>query len=110
MWNRLNMVGQVILAFAFTLLLSTLFVPVRVLDRAREDGQNPPEVAALQARYGVNGFPMLIVVSAGNQPQVLDGYPGQAKTIAWLQSAAARARVGALPGAMTRPGAGDSIH
>src|SRR5690348_2445828 len=27
------------------------FVPVRVLDRAREDGHNPPAVAELQAQY-----------------------------------------------------------
>ena len=93
--------------------ISTVFIPIRVLDRAREDGQNSPEVAALQARYHITGFPTLIVVSPGNQPQVLDGYPGRAQTIGWLEQAAGRARLNALHGPASapgsNPGASDSI-
>jgi protein disulfide-isomerase len=95
--------------------ISMLFVPIRVLDRAREDGQNSPEVAALQMRYHITGFPTLIVVSPGNQPQTLDGYPGSAQTMAWLEGAAGRARFprtpgpASMPGSTSAPGASDTI-
>jgi len=90
--------------------ISMLYIPVRVLDRSREDGQNAPDVAALQMRYHIDGFPTLVVVSPGNQPQVLNGYPGRNQTIAWLQSAAGKARLGIRPGAAPPPAAsGDSV-
>ena len=41
--------------------LAKRFVPVRVQDRQREDGANPPEVEALEARYDVESFPTLVV-------------------------------------------------
>ena len=41
--------------------INASFVPVRVVDRAKEDGQNAPEVASLLARLQVNGFPTLVV-------------------------------------------------
>ena len=44
--------------------LSTRFVPVRVVDREREDGRNSDQVEALETRYGVDAFPTLIVVGA----------------------------------------------
>ncbi|HEX8252008.1 MAG TPA: thioredoxin fold domain-containing protein [Thermoanaerobaculia bacterium] len=40
------------------------FIPVRVTDRQQEDGRNTPEVAALQQRFGVTGFPTLIFADA----------------------------------------------
>jgi thiol:disulfide interchange protein len=65
------------------------FLPVRVLDRAREEGQNPPEVDALQRRFQITAFPTLVMVSAnGGQPIVLDGYAGREGTMAALQEAA----------------------
>jgi thiol:disulfide interchange protein len=45
-------------------LINSRFVPVRVVDRAKEDGANPADVAALQARLRVNGFPTLVVAGA----------------------------------------------
>ena len=39
------------------------FVPVRIVDRAREDGRNAPDVADLQRRYEVTGFPTLVVAA-----------------------------------------------
>jgi len=90
--------------------ISMLYVPVRVLDRAREDGHNPPEVDELQMRYRIDAFPTLVVVSAGNAPQVFSGYPGKAQTIAWLERAAGKARVMTLPRGVPMPGASsDSI-
>jgi thiol:disulfide interchange protein len=38
------------------------FVPVRVLDREREDGRNSEEVERLKERLGADAFPTLVVV------------------------------------------------
>ena len=55
--------------------INTMFVPVRVVDREREEGRNRPDVAALQARYQVGAFPTLVVVNPGGaqSPSVLLG-------------------------------------
>jgi thioredoxin-related protein len=72
------------------------FVPVRVLDRQREEGRNPPLVDSLQARYGVQAFPTLVVVPAdGGTPEVTRGYLGAQQTTRWLEQA--RAKVTARP-------------
>jgi thiol:disulfide interchange protein len=72
--------------------IEKLFVPVRLLDRQREEGHNAPEVAALQERYHITSFPTLVVVSPdGEKPVVLSGYRGRALTLqsltqAWMQT------------------------
>ena len=43
--------------------VQTAVIPVSIVDRAREDGSNPPEVEGLQRQYGVEAFPTLIVFS-----------------------------------------------
>src|SRR5262245_48692934 len=56
--------------------IGELFVPVRVLDRAREEGRNTTEVAALQARYQVDAFPTLVIVDPARgdaEPVVIRG-------------------------------------
>jgi thiol:disulfide interchange protein len=53
--------------------INASFVPVRVVDRRLEDGQNTPEIAALQSRYGVSGFPTL-VLARSDTSQRYDGY------------------------------------
>jgi thioredoxin-related protein len=40
------------------------FVPVRVLDRSREDGANRKEVQQLEDRYAVRAFPTVIFADA----------------------------------------------
>src|SRR3989442_13416907 len=37
------------------------FVPVRVLDRQREEGHNPPDVERLENAYRISAFPTLVV-------------------------------------------------
>jgi len=65
------------------------FVPVRVLDRKRESGRNPPEVEALQKRFKIDSFPTLVVVSPrGGEPVVLSGYVGKVRTLSALNEAA----------------------
>jgi thiol:disulfide interchange protein len=58
--------------------INRAFVPVHVVDRSREDGRNPPEVDALQARFRIEAFPTVIVVSPdGGDPVVFEGYGGR---------------------------------
>ena len=58
------------------------FVPVRVVDREREEGRNPDDVEQLQARYGVQAFPTLIVVGPdGAVLARLEGYGGGPREI-----------------------------
>jgi len=64
------------------------FVPIRVTDRQREDGRNPPDVARLQARYQVQGFPTLVVVRPDSSVATrIEGYPGQQQVMTQLMQA-----------------------
>src|SRR5262245_43492523 len=66
-----------------------LYVPVRVLDRQREEGHNPALVDSLQKRYKVDSFPTLVIVPAnGGAPIVTAGYGGREQTIQRLRTAA----------------------
>jgi protein disulfide-isomerase len=69
-------------------MIGDAYTPVRVLDRNREDGQNPPAVDALQNRYAIDAFPTLIVVSPkGRAPARQVGYPGKEETQHFLERA-----------------------
>ncbi|MEK7270644.1 MAG: thioredoxin family protein [Planctomycetota bacterium] len=69
------------------------FVPVRVQDRQREEGRNPPLVDSLQARFHITGFPTLgVVPPQGGEPVTLDGYAGKSITLTRLAEAAGHAR------------------
>jgi uncharacterized protein YyaL (SSP411 family) len=70
------------------------FVPVRVLDRQREEGRNPAEVASLQERYSISSFPTLVVVwPDGERPVILAGYRGRTLTRQSLIQALVRTSV-----------------
>jgi len=76
--------------------IGELFVPVRVLDRTREEGRNPTEVAALQARYGVEAFPTLVIVDPARpeaEPVVIKGFGGKDNLMQQLVSAGVEARL-----------------
>jgi thiol:disulfide interchange protein len=74
--------------------IDQLFVPVRVVDRVREEGRNPPEVDALQRRFGVRAFPTLVIVRPdGGAPTVIEGYPGRATLMRRLSEEGVKARV-----------------
>src|SRR5207248_3498327 len=71
--------------------IDLLYVPVRVLDRNREEGKNPALVDSLQTRYAVHGFPTLVVVRRDGSVDSRVGYEGRDATMAWLtRNAAAR--------------------
>jgi thiol:disulfide interchange protein len=65
--------------------IERMFVPVRLLDRRREEGRNPAAVDSLQARYDITSFPTLVVAwPDSGRPVVLAGYRGQTNTMQQL--------------------------
>jgi len=69
--------------------INEFFIPVRVLDRSREDGRNPDEIQALDVKYNIHYFPTLVVRMQGDQPQIQEGYGGPGPTVKFLQGALA---------------------
>ncbi|MEO7921651.1 MAG: thioredoxin family protein [Thermoanaerobaculia bacterium] len=55
---------------ALAALINKQFVPVQVVDRRRETGQNAPEVDDVFRRFQLNGFPTLVV----SRPQGKQGF------------------------------------
>jgi len=54
------------------------FIPVRVIDRQREDGRNVPPVAALLQRFTVRVFPTVIFADArGTELGRTEGFGGR---------------------------------
>jgi thiol:disulfide interchange protein len=68
-------------------LINQRFVPVRVVDRIREDGQNPPAVDALQRQFQITAFPTLVVMTPGGVTRI-EGYRGREPTLSALMDAA----------------------
>jgi thiol-disulfide isomerase/thioredoxin len=69
------------------------FVPVRIVDRVREDGRNEPDVAELVRRYEVSGFPTLVAVDAeGRLIARHEGYRNRETLVAFLEEAKGRIR------------------
>jgi len=70
------------------MIINQRFVPIRVLDRQREEGHNSAEVQELQQRYQITGFPTLVVASPDESLHVsIDGYRGRLQTTGWLVTA-----------------------
>ena len=54
------------------------FVAVRVVDRQQEEGKNTPEVAELQRKYGVRGFPTVVFADVtGGERGRMEGFRGR---------------------------------
>lgn len=71
------------------------FVPVRVLDRQREEGRNARWVDSLQARYQVNSFPTLIVAGVdGREARRIEGFMGRDATLGLLRGVGVGLRFG----------------
>lgn len=67
------------------------FVPVRVVDRMREDGRNPLDVQRLEQRFNVQAFPTLVVVDPdGGEIRRVEGYPGAAGVMRPLAGASTK--------------------
>jgi thiol:disulfide interchange protein len=64
------------------------FIPARVVDRAREEGRNAPEVAELQRRYEIVGFPTIVAAASdGRLIAKIDGYRGREAMAQFLEEA-----------------------
>ncbi len=80
--------------------LSQLVVPVRVVDRQREDGRNSALVDSLQRAHGATAFPTLVVVGAdGKALDRLEGFPGSREFMQWLARAGMKQRLSGKSGA-----------
>lgn len=76
--------------------INATYVPVRVVDRQREEGRNIPEVDSLQQRFQIEAFPTLVVASPdGAKFDVQQGYAGRAETAQWLSEAPRKVMGGA---------------
>jgi thiol:disulfide interchange protein len=76
-----------------------MFVPVRVLDRMREDGRNAPAVDSLERTFRVSSFPTLVVVPPqGGDPVVLVGYQGRGPALQRLRAVQLQLRLPGPPG------------
>lgn len=63
------------------------FVPIVVQDRMRETGRNAPEMLALADRYGLRGFPTLVVSRPHLAANVtLEGWEGRGAAIEFLKT------------------------
>ncbi len=63
------------------------FVPIVVQDRARETGKNAPEMLALADRYGLRGFPTLVVSRPNLAANVtLEGWEGRGAAVEFLRT------------------------
>jgi thiol:disulfide interchange protein len=62
---------------AFAAEINERFIPVRVVDRQREDGRNSPRIADLERRFTVRVFPTIIFADAtGTERGRMEGFRG----------------------------------
>jgi thiol:disulfide interchange protein len=67
------------------------FVPVVVRDRMRETGRNAPEMLKVADRYGLRGFPTLVVSRPGLERNLtMEGWDGPARAVEFLKTARQR--------------------
>jgi thiol:disulfide interchange protein len=67
--------------------INQYFIPIRVMDRAQEDGKNSPAVADLQRQYGISGFPTLVVRYPNDVSKKMVGYANADYTVQFLKDA-----------------------
>ena len=78
--------------------IANVVVPVRVLDRQREEGRNAAWVDSLQKAYAVDGFPTLVVYSPKTgRSQRSIGYGGTDATLRWMSQSAFAVQSGVAP-------------
>jgi protein disulfide-isomerase len=71
--------------------IESLYVPVVLEDRRQEDGANAAGMERLAQRFGVEGFPTLVVARPGAEGGLrLTGWLGREKTLEFIDGAAGR--------------------
>jgi thiol:disulfide interchange protein len=69
--------------------INGMVIPVRVVDRQREEGRNPPGIEALQKRYGIRAFPTIVFAEAdGRESARMEGFHGRAAFLEVMRGAA----------------------
>lgn len=69
---------EVFMDAALAAKINDRYIAVKVIDRQREDGQNEPAVQQLMDRYGITGFPTVVIAAADGKPRdKILGYPGR---------------------------------
>lgn len=63
------------------------FIPVRIVDRQREEGRNTPLVAELERRFNVRAFPTVIVADARGERARMEGFNGRGAFESLMESA-----------------------
>lgn len=88
----------------FAAKINAVYIPVRVVDRQREEGRNSAAVDALQRMYRIQTFPTLVVAAPdGTRHEMLQGYRGEMSTTQWLSVALVKV-MGGAPESGTAPG------
>lgn len=73
-------------------MLKSNFIPIKVIDRVREDGKNSAVVTALLKKYQVHGYPTLMVTLADGTPVKHDsGFRSALATLRFLEDSLSRA-------------------
>jgi thiol:disulfide interchange protein DsbD len=74
-------------------MLSQFVVPVRIVDRRREEGHNSALVDSLQRVHDARAFPTLVLVGAdGRAIDRMEGFPGAQRFMTWVATAGARSQ------------------
>lgn len=68
-------------------LINERFIPVKLVDRQRETGGNPPDVARLQGIYRVDAFPTVVIAQGSDSPITNVGFQGADDFEAFLRKA-----------------------
>lgn len=69
--------------------VQTAVIPVSIVDRIREDGDNTVQVESLQRKYHIDAFPTLVVFSPRTgKAEKTRGFGGPARTVAWITKTA----------------------
>jgi thiol:disulfide interchange protein len=69
-------------------LVNDSYVPIRIVDREREDGRNTPAIEDLERRYSVTAFPTLIVAAPdGRLIAKTEGFGGRDWLVRFLEGA-----------------------
>jgi len=62
------------------------FIPIRVVDRRREEGRNTREVDDLQQRFAVRGYPTVIFADRNGERARMEGFGGREKFEQMMES------------------------
>ncbi|MCA1581596.1 MAG: thioredoxin family protein [Acidobacteria bacterium] len=69
------------------------FIPVRVMDRQREDGKNTAAIDALQRKYRITSFPTLVAADgSGRELARMEGYAGNERLQEFLNEVRKKTR------------------